>query len=195
MLLDNIMPLYHFNEVQSIIVRSNTRSSVLNAVRDIRPKEIPFLIELFWLRALPSFIILRKRYKFSINRKRPLLEQFLASGFILLAEEESRELVVGGIGQFWKLWSGSFPIIANTEEFLSFDSPNYAKAAINFYVHQDHGEDYVRVRTETRFYVPDQITLKKFARYWFLIHTFSAFSRRMWLRAIKHRIENVAIGR
>ena len=195
MLLDNIMPLYHFNEVQSIIVRSNTRSSVLNAVRDIRPKEIPFLIELFWLRALPSFIILRKRYKFSINRKRPLLEQFLASGFILLAEEESRELVVGGIGQFWKLWDGSFPIIANTEEFLSFDSPNYAKAAINFYVHQDHGEDYVRVRTETRFYVPDQITLKKFARYWFLIHTFSAFSRRMWLRAIKHRIENVAIGR
>jgi CHASE2 domain-containing sensor protein len=90
MLLDNIMPLYHFNEVQSIIVRSNTRSSVLNAVRDIRPKEIPFLFELFWLRGLPSFIILRKRYKFSINRKRPLLEQFLASGFILLYTDRER---------------------------------------------------------------------------------------------------------
>jgi hypothetical protein len=190
MLLDNFMPLYQFNEVQSIIFRSNS-TNILNAVRDVTPKEIPFLFELFWLRGLPSFIILGKRYKFSINRKRPLFEQFLASGFILLAEEEMRELVVGGIGQFWKLWGGSFPIIADTEEFLSFNTPNYAKAAINFYVHQDHRDDCVKVSTETRFYVPDQITLKKFARYWFLIHTFSAFSRRMWLRAIKYRIESV----
>lgn len=195
MLLDTIMPLYHFNGVQSIIVRSNSSSNILNAVRDITPEEIPFLFELFWLRALPSFIILGKRYKFSINRNRPLFEQFLASGFILLAEEVNHELVVGGIGQFWKLWGGSFPVIANTQEFLSFNSLNYAKAAINFYVHQNHGDEYVKVGTETRFYVPDQIALKKFARYWLLIHSFSAFSRRMWLRAIKHRIENVTKGR
>jgi hypothetical protein len=193
MLIDSIVPLYQFNEVQSIVVRNNTRSSIINAVRDVTPKEIPFFIVLFWLRGLPSFIILRKSYKF--RRKRPLLEQFLASGFILLAEEESRELVVGGIGQFWKLWGGSFPIIADTKEFLSFNTPNYAKAAINFYVHQDHGDDCVKVSTETRFYVPDQITLKKFARYWFLIRTFSAFSRKMWLRAIRSRTENVTIGR
>ena len=90
MLIDSIMPLYQFNEVQTIIVRSNTRSIILNAVRDVTPEEIPFLIELFWLRGLPSFIILRKRYKYSIDRKRPLFEQFLASGFILLGEEESR---------------------------------------------------------------------------------------------------------
>jgi hypothetical protein len=195
MLIDSIMPLYQFNEVQSIIVRTNIKSSIINAVRDVTPKEIPFLIELFWLRGLPSIIILRKGYKFSIDRKRPLLKQFLAFGFLLLAEEKSREFVVGGIGQFWKLWGGSFPKVANTKEFLLFNTPNYAKAAINFYVHQDHGDDCVKVSTETRFYVPDQISLKKFSRYWFLIHTFSAFSRRMWLRAIKHRIENVTIGR
>ena len=194
MLIDSIIPLYQFNEVQSIVVRNSTRSGILNAARDVAPKEIPLLIELFWLRGLPSFIILRKRYKFRIDRRRPLLEQFLASGFILLAEENC-ELVIGGIGQFWKLWDGSFPIIVDTKEFLSFNTPNYAKAAINFYVHQDQRDDCVKVSTETRFYVPDQITLKKFARYWFLIHTFSAYSRRMWLRAIKHRIDNVTIGR
>lgn len=146
---------------------------------------------------MPSFIILRKRYKFSISRKRSLFEQFLASGFILLAEEEGRELVVGGFGQFWKLLGGSFPIITNTQEFLSFNSPNYVKAVINFYLHQDHGEDYdyVKVRTETRSCVPDQIILKKFARYWRLIHIFSAFSRRMWLRAIKRRTENATKDR
>lgn len=148
------------------------------------------MFELFWLCRLPSFIILRKRYKFSVNKKVPLFEQFLASGFILLAEEEGRELVVGGIGQFWKLWGGSFPIVTNTQEFLSFNGPNCLKAVINFYLHQDHGEGYVKARTETRFSVSNQIILKKFARYWFLIRMFSAFSRRMWLRAIKYRIEN-----
>jgi hypothetical protein len=193
MLLDSIIPLYHFNEVQSIKVRNNPRSNILNAVRDTTPKEIPFLFELFWLRGLSSFIILGRKYKFTINRKRPLLEQLLASGFIPLAEEENHELVIGGIGQFWKLWSGCFPIISNTQEFLSFNSPNYAKAAINFYLHQNHGDDYVKVSTETRFYVLDQITLKKFARYWLLIHTYSAFSIRMWLRAIRHRLETVTL--
>jgi len=145
------------------------------------------LFELFWLRGLPSFIILDRRYKFSINRDRPFFEQSFASGFILLA----RELVVGGIGQFWKFWGGSFPIIGNTQEFLTFNNPYYMKAAIYFYLHQDHVDDYVKVRSETRFYVPDQITLNKFARYWLLIRTFSVYSRRMWLRAIKHRTENV----
>ena len=193
MLIDKFMPLYHFNEVQSIAVRSNSRNNILSAVRDVTPKEIPFLFELFLLRGLPSFIIQRKRYKYSINRKSPLLEQFLASGFIVLAEEEGRELVVRGIGQFWKLWGGSFPIITNTQEFLSFNCPNYIKVAINFYLHQDHhDDDYVKVRTETRFYVPDQTILKKFSRYWLLVHIFSAFSRRMWLKAIKYRIENGA---
>jgi hypothetical protein len=52
MLIDDMMPLYQFNEVQSIMVRSNTRSSIFNAVMDVTPKEIPFLIELFWLRAI-----------------------------------------------------------------------------------------------------------------------------------------------
>ena len=84
--------LNHINEVQSIIgVRGESRNSTLSAARNVTPKEIPFFFELFWLRELPSFIILRKRYKFSINRKRPLFEQFLASGFILLAEEESHD--------------------------------------------------------------------------------------------------------
>jgi hypothetical protein len=47
--------------------------------------------------------------------------------------------------------------------------------------------------TETPFYVPDQTILKKLARYWLLIHIFSGFSRRMWLRAIKYRTENVTL--
>jgi hypothetical protein len=75
-------------------------------------------------------------------------------------------------------------------QFLAFNNPSYAKAAMNFYVHRNHADDeVVKFSTETRIDVPDQIARKKFARYWFLIHSFSAFSRKMLLRAVKRRLE------
>src|SRR5205809_7959387 len=64
MLIDKFMPLYHFNEVQSIVVGNESRNYILSAVRNITSREIPFLFELFWLRGLPSSIILRKIYNF-----------------------------------------------------------------------------------------------------------------------------------
>ena len=53
---------------------------------------------------------------------------------------------------------------------------------MNFYVHRNHaGDEVVKFSTETCIYVPDQIVRKKFVRYWFVIHSFSAFSRKMLL--------------
>jgi hypothetical protein len=40
MLIDNIISLHYFNEDQSIIIRTNSRSNILNIVRDVTPKEI-----------------------------------------------------------------------------------------------------------------------------------------------------------
>ena len=131
-----------------------------------------------------------EKSELEIVRKKPLVEQFLNSGFILLAEHENQELVLGRIAQFWKLINDSIPRIDNTQEFLAFNNPSYAKAAMNFYVHRNHADDeVVKFSTETRIYVHDQIARKKFARYWFVIHSFSAFSRKMLLRAVKRRLE------
>ena len=135
-----------------------------------------------WLHALPSRVFSSEKSELEIVRKKPLVEQFLNSGFILFAEHENQELVLGRIAQFWKLISDSIPRIDNTQEFLAFTNPSYAKAAMNFYVHRNHaGDEVVKFSTETRIYVPDQIARKKFARYWFVIHSFSAFSRKMLL--------------
>ena len=75
--------------------------------------------------------------------------------------------------------------IADAEEFLAFERPGYAKATLSFYVGEDRGEGCVEVITETRVYVPDPVTRRKFAVYWRLIYPGSAFLRRMWLRAVK----------
>ncbi|MGB7955216.1 MAG: hypothetical protein WCF23_14655 [Candidatus Nitrosopolaris sp.] len=57
-------------------------------------------------------------------------------------------------------------------------------------MHRNHADDeVVNFSTETRINVPDQIARKKFARYRFVIHSLSAFSRKMLLRAVKRRLE------
>ena len=41
MLLDSIMPFYHFKEFHSIVIRARTKA-IITAVKDITPAEIPF---------------------------------------------------------------------------------------------------------------------------------------------------------
>jgi hypothetical protein len=79
--------------------------------------------------ALPSRVFSSEKNELEIVRKKPLV---LKSGFILLAEHENQELVLGRVPQFWKLISDSIPRIYNTQEFLAFTNPSYAKAAMNF---------------------------------------------------------------
>jgi hypothetical protein len=50
-------------------------------------------------------------------------------GFRLLAKREDREIVLGLIGKFWTSSAGILPF--QPEEFVSFDSKEYAKAAGN----------------------------------------------------------------
>ncbi len=108
-------------------------------------------------------------------------------GFVLLAEETDRELVVGTVGQFWKITGKPFKL-ANAHEFLAFDRPDYAKAVMNFYLHEDQ-DCRTTVRTETRVHIPDPAARRKFAAYWLMIGWGSGFIRRTWLRALKQRAE------
>jgi hypothetical protein len=103
MLLDSIMPFYHFKEIHSIVIRARTKA-IITAVKDITPAEIPFMFELLWLHALPSRLFsTKKKSDLEIVRKKPFFEQYLNSGFILLAEDENQELVLGRIAQFCRL--------------------------------------------------------------------------------------------
>ena len=186
MLLDDFMPQYDFGEVHSTVVEAPPER-VFCAIRDLTPRDILLFRTFFWIRSLPAQLIGKRASSF--DAAQPLLQQFLNAGFVVLAESPNKEIVLGTIGQFWKLWGGSFTPIADGQDFLAFDTPGYAKATLNFYLDERPSNTSVSLRTETRIYVPDPATRRKFSLYWRLVHPGSALLRRTWLRAIKRRAE------
>lgn len=185
MLLDSFMPLYHFNEVHSIRIDAPP-DRIFRAIKALTLPEIRLAHMLFWIRALPAR--LRGTRAARPLRTKPILEVAADSNFLLLAEETNRELVLGTIGQFWKLEGGASVRISNPQEFLAFDRPEYAKATLNFSLEEQVAGHY-RLRTETRIHVPDPQARRKFAAYWRVIYPGSALLRRMWLRAVRRRAE------
>ncbi len=186
MLLDKFMPVYHFNEVHSTVIHAPA-SSIFKSLYELTPADIQLLGILFELRALPSRFIGRQASSFA--GPQPLLDQMLNNGFVALAEETDREFVFGAVGQFWKLFGAEAPKIANAAEFIAFDDPDYARVTANFYLDQGPDDRGVKVRTETRIYVPYPAARQKFALYWRVIYPGSALIRRMWLKAIKQHAE------
>jgi hypothetical protein len=176
--LDAFLPEHDFNEVHAIRIDAPP-ARILDAVHEVTPAEIRLFRFLTWLR-YPL-----RRHPSGVSH-RPLLEIALRSGFVLLAEEHGREVVLGVAGRFWTS-HGSVPL-AGPEAFRDFDRPGSARAAIDFRV-EEEATGRCRLTTETRILGTDAAGRRRFAAYWCLVHPGSAFIRRMWLRAIKARAE------
>lgn len=187
MLLDAFLGSYQFKEAHTITVRAAPRH-VWRAVKEITPADMPLFRALFALRSLPAIITRKTGVPFGGSR--PLLEQMLASGFVVLAEAEDKELVLGTVGQFWKP-SGRPLLLASSQEFLGFNRADYAKAAMNFLIDGMSVDSRVVFKSETRVYVADPMSQRKFTLYWMLIRLGSGLIRRMMLRAIKRRAESI----
>ncbi|MBI1742576.1 hypothetical protein HYR54_05845 [Candidatus Acetothermia bacterium] len=186
MLLDDFLPIYHFHEVHERRMRTSP-DRIFRAIKELTPAEISLFRLLMGIRSLPARLTGKGRL--GLIEARPLLDQVLNRGFVLLAEETDRELVVGTVGQFWKLRGSSSPKLADAQEFVAFDQPDYAKVAMNFYLEEWMNTGAVHVRTETRIFALDPEARQKFTRYWCVIYPGSALIRREWLRAIQQRAE------
>ena len=121
-----------------------------------------------------------------LHRSEPVLDQFLGGGFALLADRPD-ELVVGGVGRFWKP-SGDVRRVG-AADFAEFAEPGYAKAAFNMHV-QPAPDGATLLTTETRIQGTDDEARRSFRRYWLVIHPGSAAIRHAWLRAIRRRAES-----
>lgn len=163
---------------------------VFQAIKEVTPGEISFLRLLFGLRTLPARLAGSRVSAFAGGT--PFLQQALgAGGFVLLAESPDQELVIGTVGQFWKVLGGSYPGLSDAQDFLDFGHPAHAKAVLNFLIAPVPGGG-CRLFTETRILAGSPAARRRFAAYWFLIHPGSAFLRRLWLGAIKRRAERVS---
>jgi hypothetical protein len=117
-----------------------------------------------------------------------VVEGFERMGFRVVAEEPGTELVIAGIGRFWKL-SGGLRRVKDREHFTHFDEPAYAKVAFNF-----RFADGV-LSTETRIAGTDAQARRRFKLYWFLVRPGSGLIRHEWLRAIaKQAVEDGSVS-
>ncbi len=118
--------------------------------------------------------------------KQPLLGVATRTGFLLLAEEENRELV---LGTAVAAPAGFRPSRRPTpEDFKNVRQPGFVLAAMNFRF-EDDGPGVTQVTTETRVFATSLPARRRFQMYWRVIYPGSALIRRMWLRAIKKRAE------
>ena len=183
MTLASHLPRYDFNEVHSVDVGASPET-VLAAVRALTPREVPMTVALMALRSVPA-LVLRQRHLLTLRT--PVIEQFTKAGFTVLSERPE-ELVIGGIGRFWRPGGGLRRI--SPAEFASFDEPGFAKTAFDMRAIPHPAG--ARLTTETRILATDESARREFARYWRLIRLGSGAIRREWLRAIKRRAERAA---
>lgn len=176
--LDAFAPVWQFRELHERRIAAPP-ARVFEAVRRVRADEILFFRALTWLRRggrpLPSTIL-------DAGGDEPLIDVALRGGFVRLAEDPHRELVVGTAILRPPDWQGPL----TPEVFETPRSPGWVLAAMNFLVRPDGGGGTI-VSTETRVYASSSGARRRFAAYWRLIYPGSALIRRMWLRAIDRR--------
>jgi hypothetical protein len=177
--LDAFLPEWHFHEVHERTMATSP-ARAMQAIRVVPAREVRFFRLLTALRGFGP-----RLDPGGIAEPRSILDGALKRGFLKLAEEPDRELVLGTIGQFWRL-AGTRAPVGGPEEFLAFDRPGYAKAAINFLL-RETGDGRTSVTTETRILGTDAAAKRRFGAYWTVIHPGSALIRRSWLAAIEAR--------
>jgi hypothetical protein len=178
--LDDFLPEYEFSERHEVQVNAPP-TRVFSAIKAVTADEIRFFQTLTWIRS-PRFGRPGRESILAAPPDQPILEVATRSGFVLLAEEADRELVIGAL--LGRPRGIRAPKVA---DFLAFSEAGYAKVAMNFRIAA--GDGLSTVTTETRVIGTDQAATRGFAAYWRVIYPGSALIRRMWLRAIKQRAE------
>jgi hypothetical protein len=176
--LDEFTPVWQFREIHTIRIAASP-ARVFEAIRRVRADEIPLFHTLTWIRrggrdAPPSIL--------NAGGREPLIDIATRTGFVRLADEAPRELVIGAVVMAPAGTRGT----STPERFRLPPGPGFALATMNFLVTAD-GPDGSFVSTETRVFASDPAARRRFAAYWRVIYPGSATIRRMWLRAIERR--------
>ena len=183
MLIDRYLPRYDMRSSHEIEIDAPPEVTY-RVARELDLSDSPIAKVLFGLRSVPRLL--------AGGEGPPLngltLDTLLESGFKVLGEEPSEELVVGVVGQFWRPASGIRDVPA--ELFTQFERPGFAKATMNLRVRPRGAGS--RFSTETRVLCIDAAARLRFKLYWTLIGPFSGFIRGEMLRSVKNNAERAA---
>jgi hypothetical protein len=179
-LIDGFMPVFDVSERHHVLVDASAESAY-QAARGVDLSKSRPIRALFALRGIPSLVRGRSRGSRSMT-----LDDLIRGGFVFLAQEPPREIVLGVVGRFWKPAGGVRRVDAS--EFAALGEPGEAKAAWNFRVETVTDGRSV-VYTETRVRCADEPTRRKFLLYWAAIGPLSGYVRRRALHLIRSDAE------
>lgn len=182
MLIDDWMPAAEFAERHAIRVAAPPERA-WDAVRTLDLGASPVVKTLFALRSLPALFAGARMRGRGLGTT---MERLLQNGFVLLAEQPPREIVLGLAGRFWTPAGGITRF--SPHEFRGLDQPGIAVAAWNFtLLPTPEGS---LIATETRVRCTDADARRSFGRYWRVVRPFSGLVRREALRAIRRTAES-----
>jgi hypothetical protein len=116
-----------------------------------------------------------------------LRQRLQFTGFVMLAEAPAEEIVIGVAGRFWHP-DGGRCMELTADDFATFSSPGYAKAAWNFRLRADSPDGTI-LSTETRIKCVGT-ALWKFRLYWSVVGYFSGLLRKAILKWVKTEAES-----
>ncbi len=186
MLLEDYMGEYGTNQVRAVVVDAEPEE-VMEALRDTDlSRSGVFIKALGWLSVMPDRVIefLKGEEELSVPEEFRV-DSLEEHGWTMLADDD-HELVYGVVGKFWK----PEPEIQEVEpdEFMEFDRPGFAKAAINFYV-QPYGRGKTLLSYELRVDVMEEGMEKKFGILWKLIGPVKGYTVKRVLERVKRKAE------
>jgi hypothetical protein len=159
------LPVYHHGERHSIRIAASPERA-LAAAHEASLEDVPLVRALFRLRGLRA------------SPRGPIWDALLAEGFQAFGAD-----TVVLVGRPWAPGAGR----RSVEDFVAFDDPGWAKIAME--LRAVPAGDGARLETETRVFLTDPGSRRRFGAYWVVIRPFSGFVRRSWLRAAKRRAE------
>jgi hypothetical protein len=178
MVIDRLMPDYDVAERQEIEIQADA-TQVYWAIRETNFARSPVIAGLMLIRSIPGVVTGRVKPLTSLT-----LEVLKDAGFVVLADQSPREMVLGVVGRFWNPAENIERI--EPEDFERYDEPTSAKAVLNFSLEQ-RGATCI-LATETRVQCTDSKARRRFLLYWRVIGPFSNLIRIIMLRMIRDHV-------
>ena len=184
-LLDRFIPEPEVDEYHAMEVAAPAELTFATATQmDLMSS--PPVKAIFGLRAIPSLL---HGQPFRPGGSRGIVEETLAQGWGVLAEDPGREIVVGSYTQPWheKVTFQALP----PEAFAGFDEPGYVKIVWTLAA-EPLGPSGSRFVTRTRVVTTDDEARKRFRRYWAPMSSGIILIRYLALPAVKREAERRA---
>jgi hypothetical protein len=176
--IDKFLPLY--NVSASYEIRINAAPSVV--YQCVLRSDFNNL----WLvRVLMSIRTGKRQPRNSVPRD--LVQRLQGTGFVILDDVPSEELVIGVAGKFWRP-DGGRCLDLTASDLVGFARAGYAKAAWNFRLRVE--SECTVLSTETRIKCFGRASLWKFRTYWILVAPFSGLIRKAILKQVKVEAES-----